>query len=199
MKPIIDLAGEKFGRWTVLSIGEKMGKHYGWNCICGCGTPRLVSGPSLRTGITTSCGCRRIEVSKKTFKTHGMAGTKLNRVWSGMKARCSNPKHESYANYGGRGIKVCNRWQSFDNFLADMGETYRDGLSIDRVDNDGDYEPNNCRWATLAEQATNKRYPKIETPMGPMTIREASVMFGIDLKKLRHRVWRGVPTERLFD
>lgn len=199
MGALIDLTGKKFGRWTVAGIGEKKGKHFSWVCLCDCGETRAVSGPSLRNGVSTSCGCYRSDVNAAIHKTHGMAKSKLNVVWSGMKARCSNPNHESYANYGGRGIKVCDRWKTFDNFLADMGQTYRDGLSIDRVDNDGDYEPNNCRWATLAEQATNKRYPKIETPMGPMTIREASVMFGIDLKKLRHRVWRGVPTERLFD
>lgn len=199
MKPIIDLSNKKFGRWTAIKMGEKMGKHYGWHCICECGTERLVAGPSLRAGTTTSCGCRRVDVAKETFKTHGMGHSKLNRVWSGMKARCGNPGHESYHRYGGRGIKVCERWQSFENFYADMGVAYKHGLSIDRINNDGDYEPSNCRWATSEEQGMNKNFPKITTTEGEMTIREAAARAGVPLTTMRHRVWRGVPMERLLD
>jgi len=115
-----------------------------------------------------------------------------------MKKRCANPKATGYSMYGGRGIVVCERWQRFEEFFADMGDAYRDDLSIDRIDNNGNYEPSNCRWATDAEQNRNRNFPKIQTPKGEMTIREASEMFGIDLKTLRHRVWRGLPPERLF-
>ncbi|WP_179255045.1 AP2 domain-containing protein [Burkholderia sp. HI2500] len=198
MGAVIDLAGMKFGRWTVLRIGEKKGKQFNWLCLCECGAEALVAGQSLRKGRSLSCGCLRKEVNSELHRTHGMAKTKLNVVWSGMKARCGNPKHEMFHRYGGRGIKVCERWQSFERFYEDMGSTYQEGLSIERIDNDGDYEPGNCRWATTKEQRANQAHPKIQTPVGEMTIREASEVSGINLKTLRHRVWRGWPAERLF-
>jgi hypothetical protein len=199
VKNLIDLTGMKFGRWTVVGIGEKLGKHYGWNCECECGEKRLVAGPSLRKGVSTSCGCRRKEVSASKARTHGMAKSRLSVVWSGMKARCANPNHEMFHRYGGRGIKVCDRWQAFANFHADMAATYKSGLSIDRIDNDGDYEPSNCRWATPTEQGINRSHPTIMTLKGEMTIREAAEISGVPLKTMRHRVWRGVPIERLLD
>jgi hypothetical protein len=199
MGKIIDLAGKKFGRWTALNFGEKKGGQHVWLCRCDCGVEMLVAGQSLRRGVSTSCGCRRKEVSKETFKTHGMAGSRLNRVWSGMKARCTNPGHQYFYRYGGRGIKVCDRWQDFANFYEDMAPTYKSGLSIDRIDNDGDYEPANCRWATPTEQGINQNHPKIKTALGEMTIREAAKLSGVPLGTMRHRVWRGVPIEELLE
>lgn len=199
MGKLIDLTGQKFGRLTALDFVGKRGSQSVWLCRCDCGKELMVAGQSLRRGVSTSCGCRRVEVSRQTFKTHGMAKSRLNVVWSGMKARCYNPNHEMFHRYGGRGIQVCERWHLFENFYADMAPSYRDGLSIDRIDNDGNYEAGNCRWATPSEQGLNKQHPKIQTPMGEMTIREASELSGINLKTLRHRVWRGWPAERLFD
>lgn len=200
MGQIIDLVGKKFCRWTVLRMGVKVGKHFSWECICECGTERLVSGPSLRNGTSTSCGCRRAEVSKQTFKTHGMANTRLNKVWSGMKARCSNPKHIAYSVYGARGITVCDRWQLFENFFADMSSTYKPGLTLDRIDNEKGYSFENCRWATYLEQAANKRRKLmlIKTGQGEMTVNEAAKIAGISARTMRARISLGYSAERLL-
>lgn len=138
---------------------ENAGNRVRWACQCDCGKQVNVLGSSLRPGVTVSCGCSKREkarVSGRRNKTHCMTRTPAYQSWSGMKDRCLNKNDHAYERYGGRGIKVCERWMKFENFLADMGEK-PDGQSIDRIDNDGDYEPSNCRWATCAQQNLNKR------------------------------------------
>lgn len=156
----IDLSGQVFGRLTVLSRATvRLKGNAVWVCRCSCGTEKEVRGTHLRNGDVKSCGCARGMSGRSNLKsrsTHGMTGTSTHNAWRSLKSRCENPNSDDYAEYGGRGIKVCERWQSFGNFLADMGVRPL-GTSIDRVDVNGNYEPGNCRWATATEQSRNRR------------------------------------------
>ena len=154
-----DITGMIFGRLTVLySCGVNKGHHRIWLCQCICGKQKKVLGLNLKNGNTSSCGCLAIENTKKRSTTHGMTKTIIHSRWSGMKNRCNNPHDPFWNRYGGRGIKVCDRWQnSFEAFLQDMGSTFDPILQLDRIDNDGDYSPENCHWVTCKENANNKK------------------------------------------
>ena len=152
----LDLTGMTFGRLTVVSAAPKLGEKARWVCSCSCGGTTSASTSNLRAGLSKSCGCGRKESLKKKA-THGMSGSKEYAVWTAMIQRCSNPKRRDYKHYGGRGIKVCARWvQSFADFLSDLGSR-PSGLTLDRIDVNGDYEPTNCRWATWETQQNNKQ------------------------------------------
>jgi hypothetical protein len=162
MPALVDITSERFGRLVVVDRAGSQSGHSTWLCRCDCGRRKPILGESLRRGLTQSCGCLQREWAAKG--THGhtrnRTGTKTYRAWQSAKDRCFNPRCEDYPNYGGRGIRMCDRWRNdYAAFLADMGES-PPGLTLDRIDNDGDYEPGNCRWATLLEQARNKRAPR---------------------------------------
>lgn len=152
----IDLAGQTFGRLTVTGEWGRRSRKILWSCRCACGKDHVVSGTHLRTGHSRSCGCLATERKSQRAK-HGMTGSRIYNIWQNMRQRTSNPKTHNYPRYGGRGIKLCEQWQTFEGFYADMGPTYADGLSIDRIDNDGNYEPGNCRWVAVDEQNRNRR------------------------------------------
>ncbi|MGE0190252.1 MAG: hypothetical protein AB7Q04_13325 [Steroidobacteraceae bacterium] len=151
-----ELSGQTFGRLTALNNTTEIGKHPKlWNCLCECGRYVLVRNFHLLSGHTKSCGCIRKE--KGNALRHGMSQTRTYRIWVHMIQRCHNKNRPRYKDYGGRGIKVCDKWrESFDCFFADMGEC-PENQTIDRINNNGDYCKKNCKWSTYKEQMTNKR------------------------------------------
>lgn len=165
----LNLVGQVFNRLTVIRQNgqDKFGQKL-WLCVCSCKREKQcnVRGNALRRKTVQSCGCLSIEVARVLHTTHGMSKTGLFTVWHMMIQRCFNEKHRHFASYGGRGITVCERWRnSFENFFADMGERPT-GLTLDRINNDGNYEPGNCRWANRLSQANNRRNNHLVTHNG---------------------------------
>jgi hypothetical protein len=189
-KPV-DLVGLKFGEWSVLNFAGSGASGRKWLCRCSCGTERVVIGDSLKKGLSKSCGCK----ARDWCRTHGMEGTSVYVIWAGMIQRCNNPDARGFARYGARGISVCPQWLSFEGFYADMGDR-PEGMTLDRIDNDGNYEPGNCRWATAKRQARNRRKTKLLEFRGekrPMS--EWAEIMGIKRKVLENRIRAGWSVE----
>lgn len=182
MIPHFDIQGQRFGKWLV---GAYAGKSH-WHCTCDCGERRLVSSYTLRKG--TSSGCVVCKNPART--THGGARSRLHRIWLHMRRRCLKPKSAEYRQYGARGIKVCDAWHDFATFRDwALANGYRDDLTIDRKDNDGNYEPGNCRWATYAEQNLNTRKnPRVSFNGETITIFELAQRIGLKPSTLRQRI-----------
>jgi hypothetical protein len=187
----IDLTGQRFGRLVVARRAPSAASHARWLCSCDCGAESVVESRQLRSGHTRSCGCLQRDTASELSRTHGhtVARSAEYSTWLALRDRCSNPRNRSFRNYGGRGISVCARWDSFENFLSDMGQKPSRLHSIDRVDVNGNYEPTNCRWATAAEQNQNTRAAKLDAlsavlirqlRLRRVAIKDIAHAFGID-------------------
>jgi hypothetical protein len=152
----IDLTGKKFNRLTVICLYPRKKSGTFWRCKCDCGKETIVNGGSLKNNHIKSCGCLRLEISGKNFITHGMTNIPAYKIWQAMKTRCNNLHQPSYKNYGGRGIKICKRWNKFENFYKDMGDRPKD-MTLERINNDKGYCKSNCIWTTRKEQMNNTR------------------------------------------
>jgi hypothetical protein len=158
------LIGQRFGRLVVVAEAEPgKGRKRRWRCQCDCGGETTTGTYNLTHGVTRSCGCLRAEQSRERHLQHGGKGTRLYIIWKNMRQRCNNPKNRDFVWYGARGIKVCEEWDNFAAFRDwALANGYREDLTIDRIDVDGNYEPSNCRWATWREQRLNQRRCKKE-------------------------------------
>ena len=196
-----DITGLRVGFLTALSYHGSDGKRSIWKAQCDCGKVILVPASEMKKqlnrGIVSSCGCKRKETIGKRNKTHGMTNHKVYAVWRSMLARCTNPNHAAWKNYGGRGIEVCQDWlESFEAFWRDMGPTYREGLTLDRRDNLLGYFPANCRWVTHKEQANNTR---ANVMVGAQTMAQFADAHGISRSNVGYRIQAGVPLHRLAE
>lgn len=161
MPPLIDISGKIYGRLTVIKRDGILSLHPAWLCRCSCGNEKRFRASDLKLGKVLSCGCYRNEKVREAISVHGDASRSGKRpeynVWLAMRSRCQNPNNKDFRHYGGRGIYVCERWESYANFIEDMGGRPTDKHTIDRKNVNGNYEPENCRWATWSEQRKNTR------------------------------------------
>jgi hypothetical protein len=205
MPPALNLTGQRFTRLLVLgSANEKTPwGHRLWNCVCDCGKEVKVTTGSLQSGNNKSCGCYNSDVTAERNRqnaTHGLSKTSLYQTWNAMLQRCNNPNSNNWQDYGGRGIKVCQRWQTFENFYADMGQIPSPEHTLDRINNNGNYEPSNCRWATMIEQQNNRRSNKIIVYKGvSYTVAELARTHGINIATFEYRLNRGWTIEQAVE
>lgn len=200
-RPIKDYAGHRFGRLTATQLVERMeSRDHRWAFLCDCGNEKIASIRSVRSGNTSSCGCRHKEQLVARNATHGLSKVQPGayRSWKDMRARCSNPGDSDFVDYGGRGIRVCAEWDDFAVFFADMGPRPK-GRTLDRIDVNGGYQPSNCRWATSKTQANNKRSNARLTIAGETkTLQEWSEYHGLERTTVRWRLAQGWALERVF-
>ncbi len=196
----MDLSGRRYGKLTVVRRVNSPENHPHsplWECVCDCGKTKFVTSNNLTNGNTNSCGCIKNELMRETMMNRAIYRTddekRLNSIWIDMKRRCENANYKDFFNYGGRGISVCCEWHNYDTFKEwALANGYKNGLSIDRVNVNGDYEPGNCRWATAIEQANNKRNTiYIEYHGRRFTISELSREYNLPYRTVFDRIKRG--------
>lgn len=209
MSQLINMVGQRFGRLTVIKLSEKRTYSGGtkWICKCDCGNTTEVSRTHLIRGGVKSCGCYAKDyaknvTSKREFK-HGYSDKKIYYVWQQMKARCNNPNEKAFRRYGGRGIKICSEWQGKNGFINfvnwSLNNGYKEGLSLDRIDNDGNYEPSNCRWTTRKIQQRNMSRNLLITMDGETKcLAEWCEIKGVDYHRTLERYLKGYPLEAVF-
>lgn len=207
LKSTKNLIGQKFGRLTVIERnGSNKRSQANWLCLCDCGKKITVLGARLRNGTTKSCGCLRETIKRKSKKginiRHGLSQTRLYAIWSSMKRRCYKEKEPMYKYYGARGIKICDEWKNsfIDFYNWSMSNGYNDNLSIDRINNNGNYEPTNCRWATIQEQCNNRRSNYIVEYNGEKhTITEIHNKTKIDRRTIKSRIKKYGLCDKVFE
>lgn len=190
-----DKTGEMYGRLLVVAYSHNINRSIYWQVRCVCCTDKIVGNNNLIAGRTRSCGCNENHLGRLT---HGMSNTPAYRVWLAMLSRCRNPKSTGYKRYGGRGITVCGRWLEFELFYEDMGDP-PEGLFIERINNNGNYELSNCKWATILEQANNRRNNTVLSYQGiSLTSSQWARNLGISRACLWARIDRGLPKDSIF-
>ncbi|GHT52920.1 hypothetical protein FACS1894106_2710 [Spirochaetia bacterium] len=202
MGKFIDLTGKRFGRLLVLQEGHKNTSDRYWYCRCDCGVEKFIGGHLLRRGTAVSCGCYSVEKAREKATKHGLRGTRLYTIYANMKSRCYNKKNEHFKDYGGRGITICEEWKV--DFMAfytwAMVNGYRDDLTIDRKNSNGNYCPENCRWATQLTQVRNRRNNRQYIHDGlTLCISEWAERTGINANTLRRRLNRGIDFEKAIN
>lgn len=196
-------AGDRFGRYVAVAMDSpavyKKSRKLRWRCQCDCGNTGVAHEYNLLRGLSKSCGCYAKKRQSECNKTHGMTNSPIYHVWQGMKKRCNDSSDKFFHRYGGRGIKVCDRWlHSFESFYEDMGERPANG-TLERIDSDGDYCPENCRWATPKEQARNMSRNKLVTINGiALPMIQMCELLGVNYYRVRSRLRRGWPDDVAF-
>ena len=190
MGKLSDLTGLKFGRLTVIQRSGTKNGHVAWLCKCDCGKTVVTIGNLLKSGKSKSCGCKKIETCGDTHRIHGKSNTRLYIAWQHMKQRCRNTQNDRYKYYGGRGISICDDWMQFEPFEQwALSNGYEDELTIDRIDVNGDYCPENCRWVTWETQQNNKRNNNIIEAFGEKrTLAEWSKISGVNRTTIQKRI-----------
>lgn len=202
MGKFIDLKGQRFGRLTAIKpTGRNRQQNSLWHCLCDCGNTVTVSQSNLHRaskGYNTSCGCLKKENSRKQLTTHGLSETRLYEIWCGMKKRCLSPTNQAYANYGGRGITICEEWLDFKRFYEwAMKNGYQDHLTLERKNNNKGYSSDNCKWATQKEQVSNTRRNHLITHDGrTMTLTAWAETLGMKVNTLWLRIKKGWTIEK---
>jgi len=193
-----DITGNKYGRLTVLGLDSVRNRSSYWLCLCECGNEKVVRNDCLKSGNTRSCGCLNREPREVI---HGLARTRLYRIYHAMKQRCYNPNANHYDRYGGRGIRICDEWLNDFQTFAEwaISDGYASGLTIDRIDNDGNYEPSNCRWVTQRVQTRNSsRNTSIEYNGERRILTDWCELYGVNIATAAHRLARGWSLDRVF-
>lgn len=204
MRRIENLIGKKFGRLLVQKFDCIKNNNYYWICKCDCGNEKSIASGHLKSGRTKSCGCYNREIVSAKCGTHHLTKTRIYKIWRGMIDRCYYPSHKYYKDYGGRGIKICDEWKNdFYKFYVWANQNgynpnaKRGECTIDRINNDGNYEPNNCRWVNLKEQQNNTRIVKKFYFCGEfLTLYQISKITGIKKSIIYKRLYRGWDMER---
>lgn len=205
-RAVMSLVGQRFGRLVVIDIAGRVNGVL-WNCLCDCGNRPVCRTGHLRAGNIVSCGCARLEAARDRAKqgrprrTHGLSHTRLAFAYDNMMKRCYRPQSRSYGDYGARGIRVCDEWRADRAafFSWALANGYAPDLQIERIDNDGNYEPGNCRWATAVEQANNTRKNRfLEFAGRRMTTAQWAREIGVAPQVLQHRLSRGWSIERVL-
>ncbi len=191
-----DLTDQRFGQLIAISLNPERAKggQARWNCICDCGNPKVVQSSNLCNLTTTSCGHFRRDRAAALNKTHGQWQTRAFSAWVAARKRCFNPRYQSFKDYGARGITMCERWRNdFSEFLRDMGPC-PDGLTLERINNNGNYEPGNCEWASYTDQGRNRRNTIRITHEGrTLTLMEWSEITGVSPSLIRQRYYKKLP------
>ena len=198
MSKLIDLIGKRFNKLIVIKY---LGKSK-WLCLCDCGNKTIVSSGNLKSNHVKSCGCLNKEIARKKLTTHNLSNTRIYKIFMGMKKRCYNQKAINYCQYGQRGITICQEWlNNFELFYNwSLNNGYKDNLTIDRIDVNGNYEPNNCRWVTQAEQNLNTRRNHYLTFNGKThTMKEWTKLLNLTYSALQHRIKRGWTMEKIIN